>query len=385
MAFAGIFSPLPSLPCAELGCVCKAWRDKAAATHPPPIDFGQRHNAVSVEVGSQENPGCAMPQFAPLLPIRRTQVFEEPAAGPDVSSTSEEQVDDALRAFIALTKSARSARALRRRFAAAEDIEPETQLDERVASSSSSSLASHSELQLRDEGGHLVDPTAAVTSPRSTSPQRARCEAGGDNPDANDTSPVSSPVRQASRLSLGASASRAVTDAAASVAGAFLSATVPVAAKAVGVVVAAASASQPAAIRSPSSLMCVEGVLQVDCGLFDKRLLQETLRAVLLRLLGHLAQVEDITVSVFDALDGGRVHSVAYRVRVADPYDVVLLRETLLLEAESGGARRLLPLLTEQLADDGLPTPKHLKVRVEVGESGMSPHRPDRHGGFREV
>ena len=56
----------------------------------------------------------------------------------------------------------------------------------------------------------------------------------------------------------------------------------------------------------------------------------------------------------------------AFEVVACDPNDLEPLRETLLLEAECGGARHLLPMLAEQLCADDLPTPRHLKVRIEV-------------------
>lgn len=115
----------------------------------------------------------------------------------------------------------------------------------------------------------------------------------------------------------------------------------------------------------------VEGLLRVECDLLeiDIELLRETLELVLLRLLEPLAQLVQIRLPPVDAEGGAASPSgvaFAYRVNAADPHDVEPLRETLLLEAESGGARRLLPLLCEQLCDNGVPTPRHLKVRMEV-------------------
>ncbi|CAE8650953.1 unnamed protein product, partial [Polarella glacialis] len=108
---------------------------------------------------------------------------------------------------------------------------------------------------------------------------------------------------------------------------------------------------------------------------------QETLRTVLLRLLGALAEVQDMQLRctseaptssflnyMLSSTEGVEDEGIvfAFKVIASDPNDVEPLRETLLLEGESGGARRLLPLLAEQLCDDGLPTPRRLKVRIEV-------------------
>lgn len=100
--------------------------------------------------------------------------------------------------------------------------------------------------------------------------------------------------------------------------------------------------------------------------------LQETLRVVLLRLLQPLA-VQSITL---DEESSGwlsvwgdprpEARSFTCHICADDPHDVELIQETLLLEAESGGARQLLPLFTEQLCDEDIPLPRHLKLRLDV-------------------
>ncbi|CAE7573612.1 unnamed protein product [Symbiodinium natans] len=105
---------------------------------------------------------------------------------------------------------------------------------------------------------------------------------------------------------------------------------------------------------------------------------EEILRTTLLEVLGEV-QVKDVElectalrpISIFDfapsVLEDRDSVAFAFKVSACDPNDLEPLRETLLLEAESGGARHLLPLLVQKLCDDDLPIP-HLKVRMEVGE-----------------
>ncbi|CAL1161655.1 unnamed protein product [Cladocopium goreaui] len=62
----------------------------------------------------------------------------------------------------------------------------------------------------------------------------------------------------------------------------------------------------------------------------------------------------------------------AFEVVASDPNDFEPLLETLLLEAECGGARHLLPMLAEQLCSDDLATPRHLKVRIEVSKESQT-------------
>lgn len=130
--------------------------------------------------------------------------------------------------------------------------------------------------------------------------------------------------------------------------------------------------------KAPHAANCVEGLLRVDGDLaMDALRLTETLRVVLHILLQPLAQVRSITLttipseclhSSLSTPDAGLTSccSFAYKICVADPHDLEPLRETLLLEAESGGARSFLPLLTEQLCEESHAMPRHLKVRLEV-------------------
>lgn len=130
--------------------------------------------------------------------------------------------------------------------------------------------------------------------------------------------------------------------------------------------------------KAPHAANCVEGLLRVDGDLaMDALRLTETLRVVLHSLLQPLAQVRSITLttipseclhSSLSTPDAGLTSrcSFAYKICVADPHDLEPLRETLLLEAESGGARSFLPLLTEQLCEESHAMPRHLKVRLEV-------------------
>eukprot|EP00928_Gymnodinium_smaydae_P053389 TRINITY_DN37394_c0_g1_i1.p1 TRINITY_DN37394_c0_g1~~TRINITY_DN37394_c0_g1_i1.p1 ORF type:complete len:377 (+),score=86.78 TRINITY_DN37394_c0_g1_i1:135-1265(+) len=126
-----------------------------------------------------------------------------------------------------------------------------------------------------------------------------------------------------------------------------------------------AGSAGPGGCGVASPAPCVEGLLCVDMDSDLASDLCEVLRRVLLQLCEPLAAVESVVLTpVGDASEG----RFAYRVAVADTNDVEPLRETLLLEAESGGARSFLPLLLEELcnAEDGAAMPRHLKVRLEV-------------------
>lgn len=138
---------------------------------------------------------------------------------------------------------------------------------------------------------------------------------------------------------------------------------------------------EEAGMQAASAMACVEGVLRVDGDLaVDTASLRETLRAVLHSLLEPLAQVRGIALTlpsdnypgIFATIGRGRRGgcSFAYRIYLVDPHDVEPLRETLLLEAETGGARSLLPLLMDRLCEEGRAMPRHLKVRLEV-QSGQ--------------
>jgi hypothetical protein len=132
------------------------------------------------------------------------------------------------------------------------------------------------------------------------------------------------------------------------------------------------SASPPGLVVTETQTAGVLCSLKIDGDLaMAPSLLQDTLRVVLLRLLRPLA-VQSITLDDESSgwLSWGDPHpearSFTCKICVDDPHDVELIQETLLLEAESGGARQLLPLLTEQLCDDDIPLPRHLKLRLDV-------------------
>lgn len=110
--------------------------------------------------------------------------------------------------------------------------------------------------------------------------------------------------------------------------------------------------------------------------------LEEVLHSVLLQV----GEVKDVKVqctrppqqsflgvtsegySFFGHQENGGLASMefAFEVMASDPNDLEPLQETLMLEAACGGARHLWPMLAEQLCSDNLPTPRHLKVRIEV-------------------
>ncbi|CAJ1408710.1 unnamed protein product [Effrenium voratum] len=114
---------------------------------------------------------------------------------------------------------------------------------------------------------------------------------------------------------------------------------------------------------------------------------KEVLRGVLLQLVGEVQDVELVCTRckpsaptyAFPSLEGSFFGAYAdpttwdglefaFKVVASDLNDLEPVRETLLLEAESGGARHVLPMLAEQLCRDDLPIPKHLKVRIVIGD-----------------
>lgn len=140
----------------------------------------------------------------------------------------------------------------------------------------------------------------------------------------------------------------------------------------------AATAATQLGEASPAPAV-VEGVLHVDGGSeLEASVLQEILREILLQVLSEV-QVKDVElvctslrpISIFDlapaVLEDRNSVAFAFKVSACDPNDLEPVREMLLLEAESGGARHLLPLLVQKLYDEDLLT-AHLKVRMEVGE-----------------
>lgn len=125
-----------------------------------------------------------------------------------------------------------------------------------------------------------------------------------------------------------------------------------------GMVAASAPSEPPAGVK---------GRLSLDCTEMDKEVLLAMMHRVMLLLMGPLAH--DVQLEPSDP-DGSPLRAPGavfnYWISAADPNDVDPLRETLLLEAACGGARRLLPLLCEQFVEDGVPMPRRLKVRLKV-------------------
>lgn len=137
-----------------------------------------------------------------------------------------------------------------------------------------------------------------------------------------------------------------------------------------------------------SGRLTVEGDIAMDASS-----LQEVLQSVLLQIgevkdvkltctrpwqqsfLSGLTSMEGYGLFGSQDTKGGFVDGsteFAFEVVASDPNDFEPLRETLLLEAECGGARYLLPMLAEQLCSDDLATPRHLKVRIEVSKESQT-------------
>jgi len=403
MAFAAAFSPMPpppggvvcrgdeSLPTARLSPFSPplSWRQLPhsspcspvplqtlePAGEPPHFDLepaaldGAAATTAAAEAlqGTAEEEAESTPcQFAPLLQLRRAQAMEAPAAATGAAAqshasacsaalTADDRVHDALDAMDVLLEAATSARALGRRLSGVGN-EALPLLPPAVPATGSDAPGCKARpwpVTTSSEDAPALHPVGLPCSPQGG---RRSCSSCGTS---RSPSPRSAALTTVPALSAASAVAFSVAEAAVSVAEAFLTATGP---------------AEPAHTAS-----CVEGLLRVEGDLaMDTVLLRETLHVVLLRLLEPLALVDRLAlVPRQEGVDGGSrggrgagtrrdACAFAFEVCVADPHDVEPLRETLLLEAESGGARRLLPLLAEQLCDDGLPAPRHLKVRLEV-------------------
>lgn len=396
--------PVPLLPlrAAPLrGWASSPWGpSRAPLQEPPGLD-------LDGTVGPTEDAADVACQFAPLLSTRRAQALEaaasSQAAGPAAAGSLcgdsgggeapgepefEARLSAALDAMDVLRGASKCARALGRRLSGSREGTPRERAPGEEAAGGGGSSSSCS------------PPPSAGTARARAARRRPAPPArwSGETPGAGAGAALG-PSASLLAAVAGAAAS-AATGTAAAVAGALLFASAgPAAALAAAVtqqaagphaaalslaltsagkqqqplcMAATAAAAEAAPARPPA---CVEGLLRLDGDLLeaDSSLLRETLHVVLLRLLEPLVQVEQIMLAVSPAADGPASGGVAftYWVNAVDPHDAEPLRELLLLEAESGGARKLLPLLCEQLCDDGLPTPRHLKVRVEVRGATM--------------
>ncbi|CAE7801273.1 unnamed protein product, partial [Symbiodinium sp. CCMP2456] len=105
----------------------------------------------------------------------------------------------------------------------------------------------------------------------------------------------------------------------------------------------------------------------------------EILREILLQVLSEV-QVKDVElvctslrpISIFDlapaVLEDRNSVAFAFKVSASDPNDLEPVREMLLLEAESGGARHLLPLLVQKAS--------HSFSRLRLSVRRHSPLQP---------
>lgn len=322
-------------------------------------------------------------QFAPLLSLRRKQVIEATKAASrngcgaevlknsDTQPTTEDALNDAIDAMSALSEAARSADALYEEVLGGEGDEGQA-----VGASSEADKLGEVEFSIHEELADESSPAQMQVTRSSSSSAVPSLEHDAIPPPPVDTKSAERTQersRESSPLTVGevvGSFAGAAVGSGWSVAEAFLS-------LATGPPDRRHMATEAAGCAMP----CIEGVLRVDGDLtVDVASLRETLRAVLRSLLEPLAQVRSIILAIPEdrssdssstLIEGHRrVFSFAYRIFVADPHDVEPLRETLLLEAESGGARRLLPLLAERLCNEGAAMPRHLKVRLDV-QSGQ--------------
>jgi len=346
-----------SLPCSPVTGFSPLPPGQLGACEPPPLEL----EPAALEDGDREQADRTPCQFAPLMQMRRAQVLEANTAVATqsqssprgVAATAEDRVHDALDAMDALLEARQSADVLGWCLAG-EGSAPAEVLDLPLDSVGSTRLRP-SRRQSREASGEAV-PELELVGLDDCAFRRGRGNSASSKSTSQNTllpPPCESCAPRSVAAAVAGAALSAAAEAAASVAEALLGGAVE------------------------SSTSCIEGLLCVDGDVaLDAALLRETLQVVLLRLLEPLAQVERLSLTIphdgasgFCATlnDGARgMRAFAYQVCVADPHDVEPMRETLLLEAESGGARRLLPLLAEQLCEDGLPTPRHLKVRLEV-------------------
>lgn len=298
---------------------------------PPPLDLD--YIALEEEEWEPQKDDETPCQFAPLMQLRRTQALEgtgaAAASSPRCNRSAEEHLCDAMEAMDALMEACLSVDELGKCLAGEESL-PVVERSRSMSLQSSSLLCS--------------------SQPR---PRRA-------------SAPVVCYKSEAS--------TEAATSSASSIASSFTSTALSAAAATGDALFGALLGSTSAPVSTPvESSPSVEGLLRIE-GKIAKALenpFRETLQVVLLRLLNPLAQLDKLLLTVppegpYSSSGGHSSLAFAYQIFVADPHDVEPLRETLLLEAESGGARSLFPLLAEQLCEDGLPTPKHLKVRLEV-------------------
>lgn len=362
-------------------------------------------------VGLEQDAVEEAAQFAPLLVLRRKQVIEateaaarsghaSPESG-GAGSTTEELLSDALDCMHALSEATRSADALYEEvLGGGVDVKLDFNEDRFSQIPPSGELCLHIQEVLPSKppiGAALRRPPpseecsgegAALLSTRSKS-------SSAPVADNSDTVPPPVVCQPPSSTATEHSSWRGVDGSCDDAAASALDLQMPEITQVVGSVAEAGwtfSSSVAGALFSMAvnqveqhpletdggCQACLEGLLRVNGDLaVDIGLLQETLRLVLYDLVEPLAQVRQITLtipsddhatSLFSTLTAGDRSgcSFAYRIYVGDPHDVEPLRETLLLEAESGGARRLLPLLTERLCDDGHEMPRHLKVRLDV-------------------
>jgi len=341
MAFTCAFSPT-FLPLHRASSATGPRLEMPSLKEQPPLHLGA---ATIKPAGAAVNEDRTPCQFAPLLHMRRTQVLEAAAwadqdAMPHCSQvpSPEDELRDALKSLDALNEALRSADAVDFYLTAHESLE---------------SHCKH--YSGSDSHGKDVQKSDSVEVCQQMRRPSARDALFNKRSFCRSTSRSQSPLGGHFAV---VDVAVTVAEAAVTVAGLFLS---------------AATAS---ATMAYASFTCVRGVLILNSDLsVEPELLQEPCQVALSKLLEPIAQVNSITITCVDEDDlyfpfaqtGHRCDcTFEYEVDVTDPHDVEPVRETLFLESESGGARHLLPLLAEQICDDGLPTPRYLKVRLEV-------------------
>mmetsp|Transcript_39486 Transcript_39486/g.92857 ORF Transcript_39486/g.92857 Transcript_39486/m.92857 type:complete len:266 (-) Transcript_39486:82-879(-) len=120
--------------------------------------------------------------------------------------------------------------------------------------------------------------------------------------------------------------------------------------------------------QSVIPMTCVEGTLRVEGDpILDAIPVQETLGTVLLNFAESVVEARQVVLERLsdDSTGSWSSRCFKYQIFLEDPNDAEPLLETLLLEGLFGGARRLLPSLADQFSEDGLLTPRNLKVSLE--------------------
>eukprot|EP00747_Dinoflagellata_sp_TGD_P179485 gnl/TRDRNA2_/TRDRNA2_30353_c0_seq1.p1 gnl/TRDRNA2_/TRDRNA2_30353_c0~~gnl/TRDRNA2_/TRDRNA2_30353_c0_seq1.p1 ORF type:complete len:392 (-),score=72.82 gnl/TRDRNA2_/TRDRNA2_30353_c0_seq1:63-1238(-) len=320
----------------------------------PPLELEEHY--VEEEEAISQSPTSKHCQFAPMLQMRRTQALEATAAHALQMASEEDPLHDALDVMDAVLEAARSADRLLVKLS----CEPVPINDASVAADF-------------DSPGPTVDwQEVEGESPDSDCRDRRRCESPRESEKSSPSLGPSQqvlvgPAMEPIQLEIDEVLEDDEADEEEEDEG--VSARLVAGTSSILSMLASAALGQ-----GP----CVEGILRVDSDLaVDIAPLREIFRTVMRRLFEPRVQVKSVALTTLNGQHGSILYApsgagvcdscaFSYRIYVVDPHDIEVIQETLLLEAECGGARQLLPLLADQLCEENRPMPKRLKVRIEV-------------------